>query len=54
LELGRCLNWKISCFIAPENAIDIAGRASELVGAIRSVRDQAAADDIGAIGINRR
>ena len=39
--LGGRLHREIARLLALENAIDIAGRAPELVGKIRSVRDQA-------------
>ena len=54
LVLGRRLNWKVAGLFAFKDAIDVAGRAPELVDPIRPVEDQAAADDVGPTGPDRR
>ena len=43
-ELGRRLHRQVGRLLALENAIDVAGRAPELVDPIRPVGDQAAAE----------
>ena len=52
LELGRCLHRKVCGLIAPNNAIDIAGRAPVHVDVIRSIGDQTAGADEDAIRID--
>jgi len=52
--LGRRLHGEIGRFLAFENAIDIAGRAPELIGKTRSVGDQATIRDNEAVGIDGR
>jgi hypothetical protein len=34
---GRRLHWKVGGLLAFEDAIDVAGRAAELIGAIRAI-----------------
>ena len=54
LELGRLLNRQIARLDAFEDAIDVARRASELVGKISPIGDQAASGDELAGGVDRR
>src|SRR5262245_23734553 len=42
LELGWRLHRKVGRLLAPEDAVDVTGRASELVDGIRSIGNQAA------------
>src|SRR6516164_2501853 len=49
LVLRGRLHREIARLLALENAIDIVGRAPELVGKIRSVGDQAASRDADAV-----
>ena len=51
---GRCLHRKIGWLLALEDTVDIAGRLPVLVDLIRSVGDQAAGGDEGAVVIDRR
>jgi hypothetical protein len=53
LVLCWSLHWQIGRFLAPEDAIDIAGRAPEPVPKISSIRDQTAASDEQALGVDR-
>ena len=48
-ELGRRLHRQVGGFLAFEDAIDIACRASVLVDEIRPVGDQAASGDVEAM-----
>src|SRR6266705_3322759 len=43
LVLGRCLHRQVGGLLAPEDAVDIAGRALVVVDVIRPIGDQAAA-----------
>src|SRR5215831_16865971 len=52
--LSRRLYRKISRFLSPENAIDVAGRTAVLVEIVEAVGDQATAHDMNAVGIDRR
>jgi len=47
------LHRKVGRFLAFEDAIDVAGRATVLIDQIRPVRDQTATGDVKAIGIDR-
>jgi hypothetical protein len=51
--LGRRLHWKVRRLLALENAIDVSGRAAELIDPINPVGDQAAGGGIRAIGVDR-
>ena len=42
LVFGRRLHWKIGWLLAPEDAVDVLGRAAELVDKIGPIGDQAA------------
>jgi hypothetical protein len=53
LVFGRRLHRQIGWLLALEDAVDVAGRAPELVDVIRSIRDQAAASDEEAFAIDR-
>ena len=53
LVFGGVLHRQISGSLAPENAIDIASHAPQLIDVIRPVADQAAIAYEKAIGINR-
>ena len=50
---GRRLHRQVGGPLALEDAIDVAGRAAELVDVIRPVGDQAAAGDEEAVGVDR-
>src|SRR5437588_5613482 len=52
--LGRRLHRQVSRFLAPEDAIDVAGRASVLVKRTSPVGDQAADGDEVAERVDRR
>src|SRR6516165_1015430 len=52
-KLGRNLYWKVARLFALEDAIDIAGRVTELVEQIGPIRHQAARGGFRAIGVNR-
>ena len=45
LVLGRCLYRQVGRLLALENAIDVTGRLPKLVGNIRPIADQPAAND---------
>ena len=49
LVLGRCLHRKVGRLLAPEDAIDVAGRAPVLVDKISPIRDQATGGDEDAL-----
>ena len=49
LALGRHLHRKVGRLLALEDAIDIVGRAPEVVDLIRPIGDQAAAGDINSL-----
>jgi hypothetical protein len=51
--LGRRLDRQVGGLLALEDAIDVGGRASVRVDCIRPVRDQAAALDVVAVGVDR-
>src|SRR5262245_53638955 len=52
LVLGRGLHGKIGRLLSLENAVDIAGRTTILIGSIRPVRQKAAACDLEAVGVD--
>src|SRR5262245_4118249 len=47
--LGGRLHWQVGWLFALKDAIDVAGREPEVLHSIRSVGDQAAAGDEGAV-----
>src|SRR5262249_40873512 len=49
-RLYRQVGW----FLAPEDSVDIAGRAPVLVDAVRPIRDQASGGDEYRIRVHRR
>ena len=51
--LGRRLHREVARLFALEDAVDVAGRPTELVDRIRPVRDQATLGDGEAIGVDR-
>jgi hypothetical protein len=51
--LGRRLYWQLSRVFAPEDAIDVAGRASELIDIIRPIGDQAASSNEVTSSVDR-
>src|SRR5262245_44580240 len=53
LILGRRLHWQVGRLLALEDAIDIAGCASELFDQIRPIRDEAAVGHRVALEIDR-
>ena len=53
-DLCRRLHRKIARFLAPEDAIDIAGRATELIEPIRPIGDQAAGGGLLTTNVNCR
>jgi hypothetical protein len=53
-ELGRLHNRQLGGSLAPEDAVDVAGREPELVGYIGPVGDQAAVDCVVVEGVGRR
>ena len=54
LVLGRRLHRQVGRFLALEDAIDVAGRAPELVDLVRPIGDQAAGGDEEAFAVDRR
>jgi hypothetical protein len=53
LVFGRRLHWKVGRLFALEDAVDVAGRAAELIGEIRPIGDQAAGDNEVACVVDR-
>src|SRR5215468_8346900 len=51
--VGR-LYWQVARLLTPEDTVDVAGRAAELVEVVEVIRHQAAAHDVLAVSINRR
>src|SRR5262249_36956184 len=49
-----CLYWKVSGFLALEDAVNVARRSPEFVDDIRTIRDQTALYDITSVRIDRR
>src|SRR5262249_59518697 len=49
-----CLYWKVSGFLALEDAVNVARRSPEFVDDIRTIRDQTALCDINSVRIDRR
>ena len=54
LVLGRRLHRQVGRLLAPEDTIDVAGRAAVLVEVVEAVGHQAAAHDVAAVGVDRR
>jgi hypothetical protein len=52
LVLGRCLHWQVGRILAPENAIDVPGRASVLIDPIGPVGNQPAGGDKDTVGVD--
>src|SRR6516225_9556040 len=52
--LGRRLHWQVSRFLAPKDAIDIAGGAAVLIEIVLTEGHQAAALDVAAVGVDHR
>ena len=50
--LGRRLHWQVSSLFAPEDAIDVLGRAPALLGDIRTIGDQATIGDVVAVRVD--
>ena len=53
LILGRRLHRKVGRLLALEDAVDVAGRAPELVDLIRPIGDQATGSDEGTFEVDR-
>src|SRR5262245_34538190 len=53
LVFGRRLHRQIGRLLTPEDAIDVVSSTPELVGQIRPVGDQAAADNAESSGVHR-
>ena len=53
LVLRRRLHRQVGGLLAFEDAIDVAGRAPVLIDQINPVRNQGAAGDVEAVGVNR-
>jgi hypothetical protein len=51
--LGRRLHREVGWLLALEDAINVAGRAPERIYCIRSIGDQAAANGVVAVGVDR-
>jgi hypothetical protein len=54
LVLGRRLNRQVGRLVTPENAIDVAGRAPELINDIGPIGNQATTGDERALEVDGR
>jgi hypothetical protein len=52
--LGRCLHRQVGWFRALEDAIDVAGCKTVLVGKTRPIRNQSSSSSIGALLVGGR